>query len=88
MLKQGQKVLVDNEPGIISEVYPEGKGQYQGKLHAYYWVRTPHSDYLGFCRSGQYGRMELVYRENGRAVNFKDMQRIKVSYPSINALGL
>lgn len=65
-LQVGQRVTVDNLPGIVSAIHPNGFGVYQGVMHAYVWVRIPSLDYTEIN-----GRTV----QNGRAVPFNDVQR-------------
>jgi hypothetical protein len=75
MLELMQEVLVDGIPGHVAGVYPEGKGLYQGKMHAYYWIRTPSLDY---SEALFYDKPIISYKQNGRAVKFSDMHRITI----------
>jgi len=80
-LKPGMKVIIDNDCiGYIDGIYPDGKGQYRGKLHAYVWVRTPSKDY-GEVVISLYKPSYYKFTRNGRAVPFVDIpKRIQSAY--------
>lgn len=62
---QGQQVFVDGKPGYISRVYSKGRGNYRGKRHAYYWVKT-------VWRIDEQGN---EYVNGGMSVSFKDQHK-------------
>ena len=69
-LAMHQNVIVNGTPGYITGIYPNGKGQYHGPQHAFYWVRQPSLDY-----TEMYPKTRLI--KWGCAVGFNEMHRIK-----------
>ena len=81
-LHVGMKVILDNNViGYVDGIYPEGKGQYKGKHHAYVWVRTPSLDYISHVWGRHLQFIGFKTTRNGRAVPFSDIsKRIQSAY--------